>query len=290
MAITELIRHKAFLRGLSSRTIQTYIYVVEKFLRLYHKDHLEITKNDIEKHCLMLIENNHSTNTLNVHLNALKFFYEEVLNRQLTINIRYCRVPKKLPEFLSQEETIQILSQISNPKHLLMIKMLYSAGLRISELLNLKVNHLNLDQNYGWVRNGKGKKDRVFVIADKLKIELTDWINKLTPEDYLFSYLGRKMSSQTIRKVLSLACRNAKINKNVHPHTLRHSFATHLLENGYSITELQHLLGHNKLDTTLIYAHLTQPKFINVKSPFDTLPTKIDSKVESKIEPEGNKI
>lgn len=272
MEISELIRRKGLLLGLSKQTIKTYTYVVQKFLRTYDKQLFQVTKSDIEKHLLFLLERNSCGNTLNVYLNALKFFYEKCLNRQLTVNIRYYKVPKRLPKFLTQEETKIFLSSIPNSKHLLMLKLLYSAGLRVSELLNLKVHDVNINKGYGWVRQGKGRKDRIFIIADKLKKELHHWINNLPLESYVFSNFSKqKMSPQTVRTIISKGIRKAGITKRVHPHTLRHSFATHLIENGYAVTEVQPLLGHSSIDTTMIYLHLASPQLLKVQSPIDTL-------------------
>lgn len=271
MNVAELILRKGLLRGLSPQTIKTYIYTTQKFLRIYRKAPWEVNKNDIENYILTLLERNSSGNTINVYLNALKFFYEEVLHRTLTINVNYYKVPKRLPEFLSKEEVMHLLQSISNQKHLLMIKLLYSSGMRVSELLNLKVQDLTLEKNYGWVRQGKGRKDRVFIIAEKLRSELQEWIKNIPAEMPVFSNHGRKMNTQTVRKILSAAIQKAGITKNVHPHTLRHSFATHLLENGYAVIDLQPLLGHSRIDTTLIYTHLAQPKILSVQSPYDSL-------------------
>ena len=151
---------------------------------------------------------------------------------------------------------------------------MYSAGLRVSELLNLKVKDFQFEQNYGWVRQGKGKKDRVFIVAEQLTDKLLMWITKrnLENDNYLFTNsLGRKMSAQTLRKVIKYTLTLSGIHKNVHPHTLRHSFATHLIENGYSVTDVQPLLGHSRIETTLVYTHLASPKLLNTKSPFDQL-------------------
>ena len=155
-----------------------------------------------------------------------------------------------------------------------MITLLYSAGLRISELLNLKIKDFQFDQNYGWVRQGKGRKDRIFIISPKIKDNLLPYItqNNLQAEDVLFHNHRKTMSAQTVRMIIKKAITLADISKNIHPHTLRHSFATHLLENGYAVTDLQPLLGHSKIETTLIYTHLAQPKLLNIKSPYDFLP------------------
>jgi len=271
MNIREGITKKAMLNGLSTQTIKTYVNVVETFLQKYKKNPFEVTKNDIEKHCLMLLERGSPGNTINVHLNALKFFYEEVLNRKLTVNVRYLKVPQRLPEFLTQEEVKRLLNNISNEKHLLMIIVMYSSGMRVSELLNLNVKDLQLSEGYGWVRAGKGGKDRVFIIAEKLRGNLEQWVNALDKEQFVFSNKGRKMSAQTVRAILKKATTLSGITKNIHPHTLRHSFSTHLLENGYAVTDLQPLLGHSKIETTLVYAHLARPKLLTAKSPYDSL-------------------
>src|SRR3989344_415747 len=161
MEVFELIKKEGLRQGLSPRTIKTYIYCVQKFLRIYKKSPQEVTKNDIENHLQALIEQNSSGNTINVYINALKFFYGDVLKRTLAININFMRVQKRLPEFLTQEETVRLFQAISNPKHQLMIKLLYATGMRVSELVGLKVKDFEFNDNYGWVRNGKGGKDRL---------------------------------------------------------------------------------------------------------------------------------
>ena len=173
---------------------------------------------------------------------------ENILNKRLTYKIRYSKVPRKLPTVLTKEEVKCLFESIENDKHRLMVQLLYSAGLRVSELINLKVEDFEFGKNYGWVRNGKGGKDRYFVLAEKLNNTIQGLIrdNKLNYNSYLFK--GNKkqhISKETIGKIIKDAAKKAKIKKNVHAHTLRHSFATHLIEDGYSINEIQSLLGHN---------------------------------------------
>ena len=271
MFVPELITKEALRQGLSPRTIKTYCQCVERFFRHYPKEPHQVNKNDIGQFIDKLLEKKAPGNTINVYLNALKFFYEQVLHKKLTLNIKFSKHPQHLPEFLTQEETQSLLEQIKNPKHHLIISLIYSTGFRVSELLNLKVKDLQLEQNYGWVRQGKGRKDRPFIIAQSLKPIIQQWIKNLSPEDYLFTGIYGQYTATSIREILKRAKRKAHLTKNVHPHTLRHSFATHLLENGYAVTDLQPLLGHSKIETTLIYTHLAQPKLLNIKSPFDTL-------------------
>ena len=265
------MRKEGLRRNLSPVTIKTYMIIVQKFLRIYKKDIHSINKKDIEKHLERVYHQSGSTQ--NVHLSALKFLYEKVLHKKLTINIPMAKERKRLPGFLTKEEVSALFSQIINPKHKLMITLLYATGMRVSELVHLKVKHFHFEANYGWIRNGKGGKDRIFIIAEKLQFELQNWIlsKKLNDEDWLFSGLNGYLTTSAVREILKSARKKTKIKKHVHPHMLRHSFATHLIENGYAVTDVQPLLGHKNLETTLIYTHLAAPKLTNIKSPFDTL-------------------
>ena len=282
MNIPELMVKEGLRKGIRNKTIKTYVTCVNKFFRIYRKDPKQISKNDIENYLHRLIKWGRSGSTINVHLNALKFFYEKVLKKKLTINIKHTRVRKRLPEVLTKEEVSKLFSVIENEKHRLMIKLLYATGMRVSELVSLKVKNFEFNKNHGWIRDGKGGRDRLFIIAIKLKLELINWIsqNKLTDDDWLFSGQGNShISVQTIQAIVKNSTRKTGISKNVHPHTLRHSFATHLIENGYAVTEVQPLLGHNSINTTMIYLHTASPQLLKVKSPFDTLNENSTSKV-----------
>lgn len=274
MNVAEKIKIEALRRGLSLNTIYTYTCCVEKFLRTQKKELKYLTKNDVEKYLDKLVKKNKCGSTLNVYINSLKFFFEKVLKKRLTVNLEFSRVPKKLPTFLTQNETLRLLIAIKNKKHKLMILLMYSAGLRVSELTSLKVKDFQLEQNYGWVRQGKGNKDRLFILAQKLKQDLINWItdNNLEYNDFLFTgYNGSRYSTESVRAIIKKAKSIAKINKNIHPHSLRHSFATHFIENGNSVLELQPLLGHNRLETTMVYTHMASPNLLKVKSPLDNL-------------------
>lgn len=271
--LTYSMKREMLRRKYSIRTIRAYVFCVNQFFRICHKELKRINKKDIEDYLYRFVEKNAAGNTINVHLNALKFFFEESLRKRLTINIKYSKIPKKLPEFLTKDEFIRLVNAIENKKHKLIVKLIYSAGLRVGELVNLRVKNLELEKNYGWVRQGKGNKDRLFIIAEKLKDEIKEFIknNNLNNEDWLFKGNNRNhLSIESIQNIIKKAAKIAKINKNVHPHTLRHSFATHLIENGYDVASVQSLLGHNSMQTTMIYLHLAG-NMLNVKSPFDSL-------------------
>jgi site-specific recombinase XerD len=268
----ELIKKEALRRGLRPRTIQTYQKCVEVFFRSCKKGPFEVKKSDIQDFLDHLLERGAPGNTLNVYLNSLKFFYEEVLHRRLTIKLRYSKTPRKMPDFLTKDEVIRIINTIENAKHSLLIRLMYSAGLRVSELLNLKIKDLCLDGNYGWVRNGKGGKDRPFIIAHSLKEELTNYIKDKGSEEWLFvGWNNSPYDTSSVREILNKAAKKASISKKVHSHLLRHSFATHLIQNGYSPLEVQPLLGHNNVNTTMVYVHLAATNLLNVRSPLDGL-------------------
>ncbi len=270
----ELIRKEALRQGLRINTIQTYCHCVEKFFRICRKEPSAITKKDIKDHLDRLLERNAPGSTVNVYLNALKFFYEEVLHRKLTINIKFSKIRKHLPECLSQEEMRAFLEAVRNSKHKLIVIFTYGSGFRVSEVVSLKVRDLDLETGFGWVRDGKGGKDRMFIIPQKMKNDILSWIekNRLQKHDWLFpGYKNKHYTESSVRKIVKQARLNAGISKNITPHTLRHSFATHLLENGYSLLEVNKLLGHSRMETTMVYAHLAKPTLTRVESPYDVL-------------------
>jgi len=261
-------------RGFSPRTVDAYSFRAKEFLRKCGKKARSITKKDVKDYLDSLVEKGKAGSTLNIHLSSIRFLIEEVMHRNMYLRLKFSKRPRSLPTVLAKEEVRKLIDAIENPKHRLMIELMYSAGLRLSELVNLRVRDFEFSNNFGWVRKGKGNKDRAFIIAEKLKKEILDHIskNKLGYDSWLFS--GNKnyhISQRTIQEIVKKAAKNAKIAKSVHPHTLRHSFATHLVENRCSLTSLQSLLGHNSLETTHVYVHTASPLMLAVKSPFDSL-------------------
>ena len=273
MQPAEQIKKACIRRGYSKRTSATYEVCINKFFRYCKKDPRSVKKTDIEIYINRLIKRDKARSTVNVHLSAIQFYYKTILKRNVTVNLPYMKQQKKVSEWLTKEEVIQLLNQIKNKKHLLLTKLLFSSGMRVSEIVNLKVKDLEFDQSYGWVRQGKGNKDRMFIIAENLKQDLIDWIknNNLVYSDYIFSGHNKHLSVQSVQQIIKKAAKQAKIKKNVHPHTLRHSFATQLLENGYQPQDIQPLLGHSHLETTLTYLHALAPKLLKVQSPLDVL-------------------
>lgn len=261
-------------RRYSEKTGKTYIYCIERFLKFTNKTLDKTSKKDVRLFLDNLSERGSAGNTMNVYHMAIRFFFENVLDKRIWINIKYSKVPEKIPVVLTKDEIGKLFYSIENQKHRLMVECLYSSGMRVSELVNLTVQDLSIENSYGWIRRGKGNKDRLFIIADSLKTRIKELIEKekLLPEDCLFSNNKRgKYSISSLQKILEKAARKSKIYKKVSPHTLRHSFATHLIENGYSVTDVQSLLGHKSPETTFVYLHTAAPTLIKVRSPFDTL-------------------
>ncbi|MBS3091116.1 tyrosine-type recombinase/integrase [Candidatus Pacearchaeota archaeon] len=272
--IERAIKRECERRRYSPRTARTYIHCVNKFLTLSGKTLDKISKGDASEFLHHLSERGKSGSTINVYHMAIRFLFMDILRKNIRLDIKYSKVPLKLPEILTKEETRKLINAISNEKHRLMVGFMYSAGLRVSEMLDMKVCDIDFKNNYGFVRNGKGGKDRIFVLSQKIKPEIKEIIakEKLSSGDLIFrNRNGKKYSTRSIQKIVKRAAMIAEINKKVHPHTLRHSFATHLIENDYSINEVQTLLGHKSLETTMIYVHLAAPNILKIKSPIDNL-------------------
>ncbi len=254
------------LKGFSVNTINTYKAFVSSFLDFIDKSLLDIDENDVKLFISSLMDH-YSTNSLSLIIAAIKFFFENVLHKPL--NISPPKKEKKLPVVLSKQEVKSLIDNAPTYKSRVIISFLYSTGLRVSELVNLKKKDIDLTQGIGWVRAGKGAKDRVFIIPKSLRKDLEYFLN--LPGEYLFMGRNNKLSVRAIQKIVSNAASRAKINKKVTPHTLRHSFATHLLEKGVDIRYIQELLGHSNLSTTQIYTHVSISDLKRINSPLDDL-------------------
>jgi site-specific recombinase XerD len=270
----QTMKREMLRRKFSKKTIKTYSYFITKFLKKVNKEPRKITKKDIQEYLGGLAEEDKSGSTLNLNLCAIKFLLEEVIRKNIHINMKYSRTPKSIPTFLTKDETKELFNVIENKKHKLMVELMYSAGMRVSEMLHLRVKDFEIAMDYGWIRKGKGNKDRPFIIADSLKQEIEEYIreNNMLSDDLLFSRNSFvPLHTRTVQEILKKAAKRAKIMKNVHPHTLRHTFAKHLIDDGWTVTDVQKLLGHNSIETTMIYTHTADPKVLDIRSPFDNL-------------------
>lgn len=258
------------LRACSPRTIESYLFFLQPFLELI-QDHPKTIEIDQVKFFLASLIDKYSNKSRALAVSSLRFFFKRVIDRpDIFVKLEVPKKEKKLPIVLSVQEVRDLIDSPNFAKSKIIIKMLYSSGLRVSELVNLTPQDLDFQQNMGWVRKGKGSKDRMFKIAESINKELQRYINKNPQNKYLFSG-DKPMSTRNVQVIIKKAAKKANINKKVTPHTLRHSFATHLLENGENLLVIQQLLGHENLETTRIYTHISQDQIRNVKSPLDTL-------------------
>jgi integrase/recombinase XerD len=261
------------LRGFSKQTSKVYLFYNRKFLEFIKKNPEEITDDDIKMFLASKISDDLLSNSSVALIKAaLKFLYTDMLGKNMSL-IKTPKASKKLPVVLTQNEIKDLIDNTDNIKHRLLIELLYSTGLRLSECINLEYSDLDLNDGTGWVRLGKGAKDRIFIISDIFKKDLLEYIEKTGNDGkgYIFSVNGKKMSARGIQHAIKVSAERAGIDKPVHVHTLRHSFATHLLENGVDIRKIQKLLGHSNLQTTQIYTQVSNEEIKKIKSPLDML-------------------
>jgi len=198
------------------------------------------------------------------------------LEIDIVADLTYPGKHKKLPKVISEEDVIRILRATRNIKHRLAFAMLYSCGLRISELLNLKINEIDVERRTVFVRKSKGYKDRVVMLAESVVPLLVNYLQSYQPVEYLLNgQSGLKYSPVSVRKSLHNARKEAGVKRKVTPHTLRHSFATHLLEQGVGLRYIQELLGHQKPETTMVYTYVANDRLTQISSPLDHIVNKI---------------
>lgn len=255
-------------RGFSPLTVRNYCFFVEKFLEHSGKNGQDLTEDDAKSYLSSLFEEK-SKNTIMLAAASLKFFFQEVLKKDFS-NIKVPKKDKSLPEVLSRSEVKNMINSADNIKSRLIVSLLYSSGLRVSELVNLKVDDIDFQQKIGWVRKGKGGKDRIFSISSDLASEIEAYLSRKEEHSYVFSK-DKPLTTRNIQKIIKGMRERANINKKVTPHTLRHSFATHLLESGTDIRLIQSMLGHASLNTTQVYTHISSDQIKKVKNPLDNL-------------------
>lgn len=257
----------------SKNSINTYESMLLMFFGFYHTKSLEeITKEDVENfNTQYILENNYSYTYQNQAINALKLFNAHQSLDFLSVDsLERPKKQYKLPEVLSIDEVKNLLSSISNLKHKTLMSILYACGLRIGETLSIKTKDLNLERGFTHIKSGKGHKDRYVPIPKQMCALLKRYIEAYKPSEYLLEGAnGGKYSPVSARQILKRSLIAVGINKSITLHTLRHSHATHLLENGTDIRYIQELLGHNSPKTTMIYTHVSSTSLDKIKNPFD---------------------
>lgn len=259
---------KLELKRYSNNTVRAYVNCFESFINYYGDlDPIDINENEIRSYLQKLVQEGKSSSYINQAVNSIKFFYEMVHGMPNRFySIERPRKETKLPKVLSKEEVLSIIEHTNNIKHRCIVALLYSSGLRRNELLNLKVIDIDSKRMMVRVQLAKGNKDRFTVLSNGLLKDLKIYYREYRPKEFLFEGAkGGKYSTTSVLNIVVSAAKKAGIHKKVSPHMLRHSFATHLLENGTDIRHIQLLLGHNSTKTTEIYTHVANRSFMNIK-------------------------
>lgn len=276
-SFVQIFRQKLMIQRYSSATIQNYASAINQFLTLAQKKFThpnEVTEDDIEQYMIWLVQKkNIGASHQRTIIASIDKFYSLVLDKNLNIKHLYPKRHKQtLPKYLTTNEIKRMLEVTDNIKHRCVIELLYSSGLRLSELLNLKPHHINSVDMVIHVEQGKGKKDRTVILSQKLLETLRQYYTEYRPLTYLFEGQGeRRYSDKSVQNIVKNSALKAGILKKVTPHILRHSFATHLIESGTDIRIVQELLGHQSIHTTELYTHITDITKAKVRSPLDML-------------------
>lgn len=256
------------LRGYSARTRDIYLRCLGGYFEFAGGD---LVRPDVGKIKSFLLEKHvrdYAPSTVNLYLNAIKFFYEQVERVKIRVDLKFSRRPRTLPVVLSREEISRVLEEIKNHKHKLMVSLAYGSGLRVSEVVNLRVCDLDFEGGLIFVSKGKGGKDRVTIFPEKLIDELKIGLLKKTGTDLVFaSRRGGKLTARTAQKIFETALKKSGIRRQASFHSLRHSFATHLMEDGVNLRFVQELLGHSDIKTTVRYTKVAKGAMARIKSP-----------------------
>jgi len=263
---------KLELKRYANNTVKTYVTFFELFIN-YHidKELQEIDEADVRTFLQHLIQKKYSNSYVNQAINAIKFYYEVVLGMPNRFyEIERPRKESKLPTVISKQEILSIIENTTNIKHRCIVQLLYGSGLRRSELLNLKLDDIDSNRMLVRVKGSKGNKDRLTLLSKKALTDLRLYFIEYKPLIYLFEGRnGKKYSAESVLSIVKMAAERAKIKVRVTPHVLRHSFATHLLESGTDLRQIQVLLGHGSTKTTEIYTHVATNTFETIKNPLD---------------------
>ena len=274
-ALQQFSRH-LHLKAYSGSTIRTYINEFTQFLQtIKDKPASGFTVSRLKDYFEYCYTKLHlSENTLHSRINAMKFYYEQVLGREKF----FWEIPRPkkhsiLPKVISKERMATLINSIENLKHKTIIMLTYACGLRVSEVVSLKIKHIDGQRKMLFIERGKGKKDRVISLSPHMLIMLREYYKQYKPTDYLFEGQSKNehLTARSIQNVLQKAKQKAGITQDGSMHMLRHSFATHLLDKGIDVVFIQKLLGHNNIKTTLGYLHVTNKDLVHILSPLEDI-------------------
>lgn len=274
LRVFDTYRKELILKGYSQKIQKAYIGHIRRFLNKTGKLYAELVEKDAKDYIFYILDNDKvSFSYANQAISALNIFYGSVLGRTLGKMPRPKRA-HKLPQVLSQEEVYLILSSVENIKHQTMLFLVYAAGLRVSEVVRLKVSDIDSKRKLIRIQQSKGQKDRYVMLSEVALLQLREYYKLYKPETWLFQS-GTKpdghLTERSIQRVFERACQKAGLKKEVGIHVLRHSFATHLLEAGTDLRYIQALLGHSSSRTTEIYTHVSSHNISSIQSPLDRL-------------------
>lgn len=272
MTLKQRMKDDLELRGLSPRTREAYLFRVTQFARYFNKLPDKLGEDKVKEYLLHLVHKKVSYSVLTQTYSALRFIYEVTLKSSWVVSrIPYPKTPKRLPSVLDKQEVASILSVCTNLKHRAILMMIYSAGLRISEAINLKPSDVDPTRMTVLIRHGKGGRDRYSLLSRMALEVLKTYLQYYKPDLWLFPGTNpiKPISPTSIQKVFKVMKDRAGITKPACVHTLRHSFATHLLEAGTDLHHVQLLLGHKSPATTAVYLHVSQRELVRIVSPLD---------------------
>lgn len=264
------------LRDYSPSTIKSYCQYSNSYLKYLHDSHVNILPfnlNILKNFLIARLDAGLSPQTINLYLNSIKFFYRHVLNYKKEIPLKFAKKNKKIPTVLTREEINQLLNVVKNRKHKIILALAYGSGLRVSEIANLKVGNLRFLENLIQIKSAKGKKDRISILPINLNNLLVQLSAFKTFDQYVFeSERGGPLCKRSLQRIFEKAKKLSLINQEATFHSLRHSFATHLIESGVNIRYIQTLLGHSSIKTTEQYTRVNNPALSNIVSPLNIIP------------------
>lgn len=270
-----LLKEQLKLKGYSSKTVKSYLGHIRRLIEFQGKELKDLTSGEIKIYLLYLIDDcNHSHSYVNQAISAINFYYRNVYRNEEAIQfVSRPKKVKKLPSVLNQSEVMKILNSVTNEKHKAILYLVYSSGLRVGEVVRLKVKDIDSERMLIHVRQAKGKKDRYTVLSNVALTHLRVYVRKYNPTFWLFPSWNNQshLNERSVQKIFERAKDKAGILKTASVHTLRHSFATHLLENGTDLRYIQELLGHSTPKTTEIYTHVSERDVGRIQSPLDRL-------------------
>lgn len=273
--LSERMNDDMLMRGFAERTREAYLAQVRGLAKYYHRSPDRLSEEEVQGYVVYLLKERHlAWSSCNQAVSAFRFFYHHTLKRKAAEFVMpMARQPQRLPEVPTREEIARIIDGTANIRERVMLELAYGSGLRVSEIASLRVRDIDSGQNCIWVRGGKGGKDRSTLLSEQLLEELRHYWYSFRPREWLFPRRGGRapVDPSTIQKMWRQAKRRAGVTKRCGIHSLRHAFATHLLEAGTDVVTVQRLLGHGSIRTTMRYLHLARGHLLASASPLDLL-------------------